>query len=69
MPENTLSTTAYWTAAVRALENERSERLFADPWAGALAGETGKAWIRAHTAWPGRRGCVSMSWTSPTCGL
>ena len=49
MSENTLGSTAYWTAAVRAMEHERPDRLFADPWAAALAGETGKAWINTRT--------------------
>ena len=40
-----LGNTAYWTAAVRALESERVDRLFSDPWAKRLAGEVGAAWI------------------------
>jgi len=40
-----LGATAYWTAAVRALEHERADRLFFDPWAKALAGEIGAAWM------------------------
>jgi methyltransferase (TIGR00027 family) len=44
-----LSATAYWTAAVRALENERADRLFSDQWAKALAGEAGAAWIAQRT--------------------
>jgi hypothetical protein len=45
-----LASTAAWTAAVRALETQRPDRLFADPWANALAGETGSAWIRGKSA-------------------
>ena len=40
-----LGNTAYWTAAVRALESERVDRLFSDPWVKRLAGEVGAAWI------------------------
>jgi methyltransferase (TIGR00027 family) len=40
-----LGTTAYWTAAVRARESEREDRLFHDPWAASLAGREGLAWI------------------------
>ena len=40
-----LGNTAYWTAAVRALESERVDRLFSDPWVKRLAGEIGAAWI------------------------
>jgi methyltransferase (TIGR00027 family) len=44
-PNASLAATAYWTAAVRARESVRDDRLFDDPWAAALAGETGQAWI------------------------
>ena len=37
--------TALWTAAVRAAERARDDRLFDDPWADALAGDEGRAWI------------------------
>jgi methyltransferase (TIGR00027 family) len=40
-----LSSTAFWTASVRALESRRPDCLFNDPWAAALASETGAAWI------------------------
>jgi len=40
-----LDLTARWTAAVRAKENERENPLIFDPWAAALAGEEGLAWI------------------------
>jgi methyltransferase (TIGR00027 family) len=43
--EHSLGATAYWTAAVRAMEYEREDRLFSDPWARALAGDVGGAWI------------------------
>jgi methyltransferase (TIGR00027 family) len=36
-----VSTTARWTAAVRAVESDREDRLFHDPLAGVLAGEEG----------------------------
>ena len=41
----TLESTAYWTASVRAQETARPDRLFDDPWAEALAGDIGTAWI------------------------
>ena len=47
--KQTLGNTAYWTAAVRALEHRRAERLFSDPWAQALAGEVGTAWMAGRT--------------------
>ena len=45
-----LASTARWTAAARAHESERSDRLFFDPWAAALAGEEGAAWMAGRTA-------------------
>lgn len=49
MPEKTdpatlLGSTACWAASVRAHESRRTDRLFEDPWAEALAGPTGAAW-------------------------
>lgn len=44
-----LGATAFWTAAVRAMENTRADRLFADPWAEVLAGEVGAAWMAGRT--------------------
>ena len=41
---NPLGSTAIWTAAARALESMREDRLFDDPWAAALAGRDGAAW-------------------------
>lgn len=46
--ETTLTSTAHWTAAVRALESSRPDHLFEDPWATALAGEIGSAWIQGQ---------------------
>jgi methyltransferase (TIGR00027 family) len=40
-----LEATARWTAAVRAAEQARADRLFDDPWAEALAGPEGRSWI------------------------
>lgn len=40
-----LGLTARWTAAARAMESKREDRLFNDPWAVALAGEDGGSWI------------------------
>ncbi len=46
MPDmDLLATTACWTAAIRAQESEREDRLFDDPWAAALAGPEGPAWL------------------------
>jgi len=45
---STLAATAFWTAAVRARESRREDRLFHDPWAEALAGEQGASWIAWH---------------------
>ena len=50
MSENSVSSTAHWTAAVRAKESERADSLFNDPWAAALAGEAGMAWIESRPA-------------------
>ena len=43
-----LEATARWTAAVRARESERDDRLVDDPWAAALAGPEGIAWLAAR---------------------
>ena len=40
-----LAGTAQWVAAARAAESARTDRLFDDPWADALAGTGGKAWL------------------------
>jgi O-methyltransferase involved in polyketide biosynthesis len=45
-PHNLLGATARWTAGVRAIESQRSDRLFNDPWAAALAGEEGEDWAK-----------------------
>ncbi len=42
--KNSLGSTARWTAAARAYESGREDRLFDDPWASALAGTEGAAW-------------------------
>jgi methyltransferase (TIGR00027 family) len=44
-----LGSTAYWTASVRAKESERTNGLFHDPWAMALAGEVGLSWMAGKT--------------------
>ncbi|GIH50576.1 methyltransferase, TIGR00027 family [Microbispora rosea] len=41
---------AYWTAAVRARETARPDRLFQDPWASALAGNRGRELLRRKEA-------------------
>jgi methyltransferase (TIGR00027 family) len=51
MTENMISDlgiTARWTAAVRAAESDREDRLFNDPWAAALAGKEGAEWIASR---------------------
>lgn len=47
---NHLESTAYWTASVRALESQRVDHLFNDPWAASLAGSEGAAWIENRPA-------------------
>ncbi len=42
--------TAYWTAAARAKESRRTNRLFDDPYADALAGELGRIALEASEA-------------------
>jgi methyltransferase (TIGR00027 family) len=44
-----LGATARWTAAVRAKESARQDRLFYDPWAAALAGQEGESWIEGRS--------------------
>jgi methyltransferase (TIGR00027 family) len=44
-----LGSTAHWTAAVRARESKRKDRLFNDPWAADLAGEEGRSWIKIRS--------------------
>jgi hypothetical protein len=43
-PSDALGSTARWTAAVRAVESAREDRLFNDPWATAQARPEGTAW-------------------------
>ena len=45
--DSTVTGTAGWIAAARARESARPDRLFEDPWAGALAGGAGRARLRA----------------------
>jgi methyltransferase (TIGR00027 family) len=54
MPDETLTrkslaATAHWAAAVRAMESAREDPLFSDPWAAALAGPEGTAWIQRRS--------------------
>lgn len=44
-----LGATARWTAAVRARESLRENPLFCDPWAAALAGPEGMAWVEQRS--------------------
>ena len=43
-----LASTARWIAAARAHESRREDWLFHDPWAAALAGAEGEAWIASR---------------------
>lgn len=43
--DHPLASTAAWTAAVRASESARVDRLFDDPWAASLAGADGASWM------------------------
>ena len=43
--KNSVGSTACWTAAARAYESAREDHLFDDPWAAALAGTEGSAWV------------------------
>ncbi len=43
-----VAATACWTAAARAGESMRADRLFDDPWAEALAGPEGRAWLEGR---------------------
>ncbi len=45
----TLGSTAHWTAAARAIESTREDRLFDDPWATLLAGVEGAAWATGRS--------------------
>lgn len=47
--QHLLARTASWTAAARALESTREDRLFDDPWASALAGPDGAAWLEQRS--------------------
>lgn len=49
-PDHLLESTAHWTAAVRAKESMREDRLFNDPWAAALAGQEGQVWVEQQSA-------------------
>jgi hypothetical protein len=46
---NGLEATAHWTAAARAQESGRSDGLFVDAWAAALAGPDGMSWLPQRT--------------------
>jgi methyltransferase (TIGR00027 family) len=56
-PVSHVSDTARWVAMYRAMESERPDALFHDPWARKLAGPEGEAILRGipkghQTAWP-----------------
>jgi methyltransferase (TIGR00027 family) len=53
-----VSDTARWVAVYRAMETERPDALFRDPWARRLAGEKGEAIVRAMP--DGERAAWSM---------
>jgi methyltransferase (TIGR00027 family) len=43
-----LGATARWTAAARAIETNRQDALFEDPWAAELAGDEGRRWAESR---------------------
>ena len=56
-PVRNVSDTALWVAIYRAMESERRDAIFRDPYARRLGGERGEAIVRempngANTAWP-----------------
>ena len=56
-PIRTVSDTALWVAIYRAMESERPDRIFNDPYARKLGGERGEAIVQSMpkggaTAWP-----------------
>src|SRR5690348_16508298 len=56
-PIRNVSDTALWVAIYRAMESERRDAIFHDPYARRLGGERGEAIVRsmpggAATAWP-----------------
>ena len=69
--KESLASTAYWIAAVRAHESERVNRLFDDPWAALLAGQVGQAWldrialIQARLELMSEDYRISMHWGKP----
>jgi methyltransferase (TIGR00027 family) len=52
-PHQHLAATARWTAATRARESARPDRLFSDPWAALLAGDEGNIWFERFSTGPG----------------
>jgi methyltransferase (TIGR00027 family) len=48
--ERALASTAQWTAAIRAAEQTRDDRLVDDPWAMALAGGEGQDWLEGKAS-------------------
>ena len=57
---NGVANTARWTAAYRARESARDERLFDDPWAAIFAGEEGMARLNQMTARQEQAGVVGV---------
>ncbi|MGH9919463.1 MAG: class I SAM-dependent methyltransferase, partial [Nitrososphaerales archaeon] len=53
MARSDIATTALFVAAVRARENDRSDRLFQDDLSSLLAGPEGLAWLEASEGNPG----------------
>ena len=56
-PVRNVSDTALWVAIYRAMESERPDAIFRDPYARRLGGERGEAIVRSmpggvHSAWP-----------------
>ncbi len=69
--KESLASTAYWIATIRAHENERRDRLFDDPWATLLAGQIGLAWsdrmatIQAQINRMSTGSRISIHWGKP----
>ena len=69
-PIRNVSDTALWVAVYRAMETERSDALFHDPYARRLAGERGQAIVDAmprgkSMSWP--MVVRTASWTRSSC--
>lgn len=62
-PADAAAASAFWTAAIRARETARPDRLFEDPWASAHAGERGRELLRRKQERDGREDALLPSRT------